>query len=153
LKKKQSAKRNDLPRSQIAALPVYRDESGAAWVLLITSRETRRWIIPKGWPMRGRKDHDAAAQEAFEEAGVVGRVSTKPVGTYLYWKRQTEHFELCNVKVYLLEVEGQLEAWPEKGQRRTEWFSVGDAAARIEDPGLSDLIQNLALTEVSPAVR
>ena len=144
--KKRSDKR-DLPRSQIGALPVFTDEAGRSWILLITSRETRRWIIPKGWPMKGRKDHEAAAQEAMEEAGVVGQIGHEPVGTYLYWKRQAAHFELCDVKVFRLNVEGQLETWPEKSQRETRWFSFAEAADRVEEPGLRNLIRRLAPSE------
>ena len=67
--------------AQVAALPV-KGKPGKYRVLLVTSRETRRWIIPKGWPMKGRKDHEAAAQEALEEAGVTGHVHKHPMGAY-----------------------------------------------------------------------
>ncbi len=77
-------------RKQVAALPVRLDAAGQPRVLLITSRETRRFIVPKGWPMKGRKDYRAAAIEAQQEAGVIGRVHKKPVGSYLYWKRRAD---------------------------------------------------------------
>jgi 8-oxo-dGTP pyrophosphatase MutT (NUDIX family) len=132
------------PRAQVAALPVFRDEFGMRWVMLITSRETRRWIIPKGWPMRGRTDYNAAAQEALEEAGIVGRVGKTPIGRYAYWKRQTDYIELCEVDVYLLDVTGQMETWREKGQRETGWFPIPEAADKVDEPGLRDLIRGLA---------
>ncbi len=129
--------------AQIAALPVRRAEDGSLRVLLLTSRETRRWVIPKGWPMKGLKDHEAAAQEAREEAGIVGRIHKQPVGSYRYWKRRTAHFDLCTVRVYLLEVERQLKTWREKGQREARWFTIDEAAALVDEPGLSDAIRRL----------
>jgi 8-oxo-dGTP pyrophosphatase MutT (NUDIX family) len=131
------------PRSQVAALPVFTDEAGVPWVMLITSRETKRWIIPKGWPMKGRTDQDAAAQEAREEAGIIGRVHDSPVGTYTYWKRQSDHIELCEVSVYLLEVKAQLSKWREKGQRELDWLPVAQAAERVDEPGLRDIIRRV----------
>ena len=71
--------------SQVAALP-FRIKDGKIEVLLVTSRETKRWLIPKGWPMKGKKPHKAAAQEAEEEAGVKGEIKNKPLGSYDYWK-------------------------------------------------------------------
>ena len=93
--------------SQVAALP-FRIKDGKIEVLLVTSRETKRWLIPKGWPMKGKKPHKAAAQEAEEEAGVKGEIKNKPLGSYDYWKRRAAHFDLCRVNVYPLEVSKQL---------------------------------------------
>jgi 8-oxo-dGTP pyrophosphatase MutT (NUDIX family) len=132
------------PRTQVAALPIRRDETGEVRVLLITSRETRRWIIPKGWPMKGRTNAEAAAQEALEEAGIEGRVQKEPFGKYLYWKRGEAKFELCEVLVYLLEVKRQLETWREKGQREARWFSIEDAADLVEEPGLTAVVASLS---------
>ena len=69
-------------RQQVGALPYRTIDKGKVELLLITSRDTGRWLIPKGWPMTGVKDYDAAAQEAWEEAGVVGPVRRKPIGSY-----------------------------------------------------------------------
>ncbi|MBP0652251.1 NUDIX domain-containing protein, partial [Mycobacterium tuberculosis] len=74
-------------------------------MLLVTSRETRRWIIPKGWPMKGMKDRDAAAREALEEAGLTGRISQRPIGHYRYFKRTPDAFQPCRVDVYRLDVD------------------------------------------------
>ena len=88
--------------AQVAALPLKVGDDGIMRVLFLTSRETRRWVIPKGWPMKGRKPHEAAAQEALEEAGVIGQAAKKPIGTYTYFKRREAHFDVCRVDVYVL---------------------------------------------------
>lgn len=129
---------------QVAALPVRRRRrDGGVEVLLVTSRDTGRWIVPKGWPMKGLKDSAAAAREAYEEAGVVGRVSEKPAGRYTYWKRMDDHFTLCEVKLYLLEVERQLESWAEQHQRDLHWFKLADAADIVDEPELSSALRKL----------
>lgn len=130
-------------KKQVAALPVRLDAAGQTRVLLITSRETKRMIVPKGWPMKGHKDYRAAAIEAQEEAGVIGRVGKKPVGSYTYWKRRQDHFDLCRVKVFVLEVERQLPAWREKGQRQGAWFLVEDAIDLVDDAGLVPILRGL----------
>ncbi|MBF9235035.1 NUDIX hydrolase [Microvirga alba] len=128
--------------SQVAALP-FRIKDGKIEVLLVTSRETRRWLIPKGWPMKGKKPHKAAAQEAAEEAGVRGEIRQEPLGSYDYWKRRAKHFDLCRVEVYPLEVSKQLETWREKGQRDAQWFDVEEAAHQVLEPALAELIRSL----------
>ncbi len=130
-------------RKQIGALPVRSDAQGELRVMLMTSRETKRLIVPKGWPMRGRKDHRAAATEALQEAGVIGRIHKKSIGSYIYWKRLADRFELCRVKVFLLEVERQLPVWKEREQRRIGWFRPDVAAELVDDPGLGTLIRKL----------
>ena len=75
------------PRRQVGALPFRRLSDGGFKILLITSRESRRWVIPKGWPMKGRKPYEAAAREAYEEAGLLGEIGKRPLGFYLYEKR------------------------------------------------------------------
>ena len=102
--------------AQVAALPV-KGKPGHYRVLLVTSRDTHRWIIPKGWPMKGRKDHQAAAREALEEAGVIGRVHKHPMGAYTYEKWLSDRTENISVMVYLLKVEKETGKWPEKDQR------------------------------------
>jgi 8-oxo-dGTP pyrophosphatase MutT (NUDIX family) len=131
-------------RAQVAALPVMVGDDGVARVLLLTSRESKRWVIPKGWPMRGRKPHEAAAQEALEEAGVAGHAGKKPIGTYDYFKRREAHFDVCQVSVYLLRVEKQLKTWREKDERQRQWFTLDEAADLVQEPGLAALLRNHA---------
>ena len=129
--------------AQVAALPFRR--GGDLEILLITSRETRRWVIPKGWPMADRSAAGAAAQEAFEEAGLRGSISKRPVGAYRYMKQRAKGEPVdCRVEVFPLEVETQAEDWPEKGQRELRWFSAPDAADAVDEPELRDLIRRFA---------
>jgi 8-oxo-dGTP pyrophosphatase MutT (NUDIX family) len=127
---------------QVAALP-FRHQEGRAEVLLVTSRETRRWIIPKGWPMKGKKPWEAAAQEALEEAGVVGRIGKKPIGCYAYFKRRETHFDACDVDVYLLTVEKQAKTWRERGERSLQWFPIEEAAELVDEPGMVAILRDL----------
>jgi 8-oxo-dGTP pyrophosphatase MutT (NUDIX family) len=143
---------SDVPRQpksvlrQVAALPLRVGADGAAEVLLVTSRATRRWIIPKGWLMKGLKPCEAAAQEALEEAGVVGRVGKKPIGRYAYFKRREAHFDVCEVDVYLLNVERQAKTWRERGERQTEWFTLEEAAELVQEAGMAAILRDLAKT-------
>lgn len=134
------------PRRQVAALPFRQIADGSLEMMLVTSRTTRRWIVPKGWPIKGLKDYDAAAREAYEEAGVIGNVSKKPAGRYVYWKRLSDHFVLCEVKLYLLQVKAQLPSWAEQGQRHCQWFKPADAADLVDEPGLASLLRVIAAT-------
>jgi len=131
------------PRPQLAALP-WRQGEGLE-ILLITSRETGRWVIPKGWPMKGRSPFAAAAIEAREEAGVVGEIAKSPTGAYLYVKfRKTGRGQPCKVKVFALKVTGQEEEWLEKGQRTVRWFPADAAAAAVQERQLARLIRKFA---------
>ena len=130
-------------RAQIAAMPVRRLASGAPEVMLVTSRTTQRWIVPKGWPIKGLTPAEAAAREAFEEAGLIGRILPEPAGRYTYWKRMSDHFILCDVTLYLLEVDRQLDTWPEQAQRRSQWFSLDDAADLVDEPELATALRNV----------
>ncbi|MCD2172834.1 NUDIX hydrolase [Rhizobium sp. C4] len=129
-------------RLQFAAL-CYRktgDKTGIE-VLLITSRGTGRWVIPKGWPMNGKLAHAVAEREAYEEAGVKGKAEVKPLGTYSYMKGLDSGFEIpCKVQVHALKVSGFANNYKEKGQREMAWFSCAEAAARVVEPGLKELI-------------
>jgi len=128
---------------QYAALP-FRIESGNLQVLLISSRETRRWVIPKGWPVRGLRAREVAAREAFEEAGVVGRmVGKRSVGSYHYGKRLPRNRDrLCRVKVFLLLFDHQLDAWPEKEQRECQWVTPRRAALMVDEGDLAEIIRS-----------
>jgi 8-oxo-dGTP pyrophosphatase MutT (NUDIX family) len=133
------------PRRQVAALPYVKQKDGIQ-VLLVTSRETGRLVLPKGWTERGMKDAAAAAQEAFEEAGVKGNVSSKPIGNYNYTKIIGPGFALaCSVDVYPLEVRKHLKDWPEKSQRERLWFTPSEAALRVAEPALADILRRFKL--------
>lgn len=133
-------------RVQYGALPYRLDETGSVQVLLVTSRATKRWIIPKGWPIKGLKAADAAAREAFEEAGVRGRLKRRALGHYVYEKRLEDGLATvpCEVQVFALAVRRQSKDWPESHQRTARWFSAAAAAARVDDAGLRPLIMRLA---------
>lgn len=128
---------------QVAALPVRKGEDGSLEVLLVTSRETGRWVIPKGWPSKRLKDRDAAAREARQEAGVMGKINGKPIGVYRYRKADPAGSRLLNVTVYLLRVVREKKSWPEKDQRRRTWFKPEVAARRVREPALQALIRAL----------
>ena len=113
-------KRRDI---QFAALPWRIGEHGRREVMLLTSRETRRWVIPKGWPMKTKNPAQVAKQEAFEEAGLVGEiVGKRPLGSYHYSKKLKKTDVLTEVLVYSFRVKKQAEDWPEKLQRDTRWW-------------------------------
>lgn len=130
-------------RTQYAALPVALKD-GRLHVLLITSRETRRWVIPKGWPEKKVKPYDLATREAYEEAGLRGKVRKKPVGSYRYEKRITAKRAVsCRVEVYLFEVEQELDDWPEKGQRERCWMPPAEAARLVSESRLAKILLRL----------
>ena len=130
---------------QYAALPYRRSADGVIEVMLITSLNTKRWIIPKGWPVRGLAPRDCAAREAKEESGLVGRISDQSIGVYEYDKRLPDDTVVrCTVETFALEVEEQLTSWPEQGRRQTRWFALQAAADAVEEPELSALIAGLA---------
>ena len=132
-------------RVQYAALPYRSGGRSRTEVMLVTSRETRRWIIPKGWPQKGKPPHRAAAREAFEEAGVVGVVGRRAVGSFPYQKRlKNGGVVVCEVQVFPLKVTGQNEQWPERRQREVKWVSAKEAAKTVHEPELRAIIRRLA---------
>ncbi|WP_349962207.1 NUDIX hydrolase [Rhizobium sp. ZPR3] len=113
-------------------------------ILLITSRDSGRWVIPKGWPMEGRLPHQVAEREAWEEAGVKGKARKKNFGYYTYLKSlDTGDTVPSVVQVHLLEVTGLDERFPERGQRQRQWFSPNEAAARVREPELKSLLRRV----------
>ncbi len=130
-------------RHQVGALPFQRFPEHGLRVLLITSRESRRWVIPKGWPMKGRKPYEAAAREAYEEAGLLGQIGKRPLGFYVYEKRlKNRDSVLCQVKVFPLEVRKQSKTWPEQDQRDDHWFTPSEAAEAVAEAGLAAIIRS-----------
>lgn len=133
----------DEPRRQYAALPWRKGET--LEIMLVSSRETRRWVIPKGWPMKGRKPHTTAAVEALEEAGLLGKIDKTKLGSYHYHKRlKNGGTILCRVDVFPLRVVRQRKSWPEKKQRATKWHSPQEAAELVHEPELAELIGEFA---------
>jgi 8-oxo-dGTP pyrophosphatase MutT (NUDIX family) len=130
-------------KKQYAALP-WRYSGAQREVLLISSRETGRWVIPKGWPIKGLTPAQTAAREAYEEAGLGGQVSKKPIGEFEYGKRLGDGAVLpTRVSVFALEQMVQHPDWPEQGQRRLQWFSITEAADAVEEPELKKIIRKL----------
>jgi 8-oxo-dGTP pyrophosphatase MutT (NUDIX family) len=133
-----------MARAQFGAL-CYRIEDGELQVLLITSRRTKRWIVPKGWPENGLTPAQSAANEAREEAGVTGKVKQRPIGTYSYEKNMENAQTLpCIVTVYALKVTKQYDSYTEQSERRRKWFGRKKAASLVADPELARLIKAFA---------
>ena len=129
-------------RTQFGAL-CYRIADGKVQILLISSRGSGRWILPKGWPMDGETPARAAATEAYEEAGVEGKVSNVCLGIYSYTKSIPKGDNLpIVVAVFPFKVTKMLKRYPEAGQRRRKWVSLKKAADLISEPELGPLIRN-----------
>jgi 8-oxo-dGTP pyrophosphatase MutT (NUDIX family) len=127
---------------QYAALPWRIGDSGDREIMLVTSRETHRWVIPKGWPIAGLKPREVAVREAYEEAGLVGTIQgKKPFGRYHYEKQLPTRALLCEVRVFLFKVDHQLDEWPEKAQRECLWTEPERAADLVNEGGLAELLQ------------
>lgn len=137
--------RTDL-RRQYAALPYCVDEQGCLSMLLITSRGTGRWVLPKGWPDGAETGAEAAKREAMEEAGVLGRIAPPhPLGGYDYLKRLKDgRLVPCRVTVFALNVESFKTDFRDKGQRVLRWCSPTYGASLVHEPELADLLQRFA---------
>jgi 8-oxo-dGTP pyrophosphatase MutT (NUDIX family) len=132
---------------QYAALP-WRTHGQSLQILLITSRRTHRWIIPKGWPMDKCEPAVTAAREAAEEAGVSGEMGKRPVGHFRYLKLLRGGVELpCRVEVFPLKVTRERSDWDEKKARERRWFSVREATAAVLEPQLKTVIRRFAAAE------
>ena len=135
---------------QVAAVPFRLNARGDIEVMLVTSRTTRRFIVPKGWPMKGKSGRKAATIEAQEEAGVLGKTLKEPAGTYSYWKRLANRFVRVDVIVYLLKVTEELADWQEAKKRQRAWLAPADAAMLIDEPDLSTLVKTLTIAQSMP---
>lgn len=135
-------------QAQYAAL-CYRKTGRKCKVLLITSRTSGRWILPKGWPMIGKTPADTAAREAWEEAGVVGTVNDQCIGLFGYTKFEgTNKAFACVALVYPLRVKHLEDDFPEQGQRRRRWLSPKKASKRVAEPELARLLRNFDPTDL-----
>ncbi|QIE47448.1 NUDIX hydrolase [Pseudohalocynthiibacter aestuariivivens] len=129
-------------RTQFAAL-CYRMVKDKPQILLITSRRTGRWIIPKGWPMDGETPANIALTEAWEEAGVRGKVNERCLGLYSYHKSLgAERGMPCVAMVYAVRVKSLVAKYPEAGQRKRKWLRPKKAAALVNEPELAHIIAN-----------
>jgi 8-oxo-dGTP pyrophosphatase MutT (NUDIX family) len=128
---------------QYGALPFWITEKQEIRVLLVTTRGRRNWIIPKGWPIRNLTPAATAAQEAYEEAGVLGSVvGDEPFGCYRYEKpRNARKVAIYEVSVFLFAVERQLRKWPERSERETRWFEPAEASTLLAPVGLANIVR------------
>ena len=160
-KKKAEKSRQDKPQSllqQLAAKPEklftgkfrqqygalcfrYKDDETTIEILVVTSRDSGRWIIPKGWPMERKEPHEAAAIEAWEEAGVRGKVRKKPVGRYTYLKLLGDGDVVpCIVDIFQIEIKKAHDNFKERGERILAWVSPDEAARRVREVELKSLL-------------
>jgi 8-oxo-dGTP pyrophosphatase MutT (NUDIX family) len=131
-------------RSQVAAL-CWRMHRDRVEVLMITSRDTGRWVLPKGWPIAGRDAAGAAVQEAWEEAGVTGVVNPEVLGLFGYDKIVGAKATLpCMVSVFALRVSALARRFPERKERRRKWFAADTAARKVAEPELRMLLRAVA---------
>lgn len=129
-------------RTQFAAL-CYRVKASKTQILLVTSRGTGRWIIPKGWPTHGQSAPDSAAIEAWEEAGATGKIGQRPLGIFSYVKGMGPEKDLpCLAMVFPLKVRKLEKDYPEHAERRRKWVSVKKAAAMVDTPELARIIKH-----------
>ncbi|HWD29105.1 MAG TPA: NUDIX hydrolase [Rhizomicrobium sp.] len=131
----------------MAALPYRVTPEGAVEILLITSRRTHRWIVPKGWTMEGLSAASAAAREAFEEAGVSGEIASEPLGVFHYLKEKHGTAIPCRVSLFPLKVARQHRAWPERDARDVKWLPAEEAAALVGEPELRRLILKFGVSK------
>lgn len=126
---------------QVAALPWRRRPGGEIEVLLVTTRGTGQWMVPKGWPMAGKTWPEAAAQEAWEEAGVKGRAGPSELGRFRHNKSGLLHGTLpCTVAVFPLAVEEEFDRWPERSERSRSWFPLAEARRAVRSAELAAII-------------
>lgn len=129
---------------QFAAI-CHRDRAdGSTEVLLITTRETGRWTVPKGWAIKGLKAHEVAERESWEEAGVIGKAKKKPFGRFTYVKTLKSGRKVASfVQVHLVRVDTVEVSFPELGQRERVWVTPAEATAMVPEPELKHLLNSL----------
>lgn len=131
--------------TQYGVVPVRRAPDGSVEILLITSRDTRRWVVPRGNPIAGKSPAESAAQEAFEEAGIIGPVEIEAMGRYSYLKRR--RFGMTRravVHLFRMMVAEERDDWPEKAERERRWFPAKEAAAAVHEAELARIIRRTA---------
>ena len=139
---------------QVAALPWRLNADGELEILLVTSRISQHWLLPKGWPMANKSNAQAARQEAFEEAGVKGRISKSRLTKFAYTRIEPDGSTApCVVSVFALKVKLQLGEWPEQHQRSRQWFTLEAAAAVVFVPSLAAMLSRLTVKNDALALR
>jgi 8-oxo-dGTP pyrophosphatase MutT (NUDIX family) len=132
--------------TQYGVIPVRRTADDGIEVLLITSRDTGRWVVPRGNPIPGKSPAESAAQEAYEEAGIIGPVEAEAIGLYSYEKRRRLRGPLpAVVHLFRMDVAEERDDWPEKGQRERRWFRAEEAAAAVHEADLAGLIRRASV--------
>ncbi|MBA3675980.1 MAG: NUDIX hydrolase [Sphingosinicella sp.] len=130
------------PLQQFGVLPYRLGAGGEIHILLITSRDTQRWVVPRGNPIDGLAPHQSAVQEAWEEAGIIGAVMSEPIGNYCYAKRKKDGSVMpAFVDLFPFQIDEQNNDWPERGERETRWFDREAAAEAVDEPDLKQLIR------------
>jgi 8-oxo-dGTP pyrophosphatase MutT (NUDIX family) len=137
-------KPKDFETIQAAALPVARNADGEPRVVMVTTRGSGRWTLPKGNLMPGLAPHEAARQEALEEAGLIGRIKKKSIGSYPFWKRLDGFWVLATVLVFPMKVERRIEDFKETGLRQVEEFTFFEAEENVFEPGLKAIFRYFA---------
>jgi 8-oxo-dGTP pyrophosphatase MutT (NUDIX family) len=129
-------------RQQYGALCFrYKNDGPAIEILVVTSRDSGRWIIPKGWPVQRRQPHESAAKEAWQEAGVRGKVKKKPIGSYTYMKSlSNDEVVPCIVDIFQIEVKETNDQFKESAERVVAWVSPEEAARRVQEVELKSLV-------------
>jgi len=128
---------------QYGVIPIRR-EAGKVQVLLVTSRDTGRWVVPRGNPIRDLSPAPSAAQETHEEAGGRGAVASVPLGSYRYDKKRRSGVTVpTEVHLFEMIVAEELDSWPERNQRQRRWFAPDEAAAAVHEPDLKELLRGL----------
>lgn len=137
---------------QYGALPWRVGRHGEVEVMLITTRQTGRWILPRGWPVKGKTPAQTATQEAFEEAGVVGGVDPSPIGKYHYVKTLPDGSSNdCVVTLFSLQVRGTLVQWPEQSERKRRWHGLTEASQAASEEQLAALLATLEWNQMTTA--
>jgi 8-oxo-dGTP pyrophosphatase MutT (NUDIX family) len=138
--------RNEALR-QYAAICYRKTAEGVFKVLLVTTRETGRWTIPKGWPIKGCTGPEVAKTEAWEEGGVTGKIKKRSCGYYSYLKRlDIGTTALTLVQVYPLAVQKLFDKFPECKQRQSKWVTPAEAADLVDEPQLKGLLVSFSIS-------
>jgi 8-oxo-dGTP pyrophosphatase MutT (NUDIX family) len=136
------------PVKQVAALPWRLSADGELEILLVTSRISGHWLLPKGWPMQGKTNALAALQEAFEEAGIDGKIGKARIGKFTYPRLAEDGTATpCTISVFAMGNVRELDDWPEREQRRRQWFTLDAAAAVVFVPALAAMLSLLMVKD------